>query len=133
MKIVDRLPIREEGWSAPSPDGPEDVRSFQIVIQVSMAVGGLHEWTPGASTFPVVLDTGNNHNFAIRREHWDRWVHESPRRIGQINVGGFVVPLFDAGLWIHPNRPGSTELSAGAPHLLRFEQGIAIFERSRGN
>lgn len=82
---------------------------------------------------PAILDTGNNHDLAIRREHWDRWLRWEPRRIGQINVGGFTVPLFGAKVWIHPNREGTIDLGEGPPQALEMDHGIAIYPPSASN
>ena len=123
MKIIDRLPIPEEGWKVPIPDGAEEVRPYQIIVRVSITAENVQDCPPETPTIPAILDTGNNHNFAIRQEHWDRWIHWAPRRIGQINVSGFIVPLFEAKVWIHSNREGTVELSGGISLALRMDRG----------
>jgi hypothetical protein len=96
MTILARLSIAEEGWRIPTPDGAEDVLPYQIIVRVSITSDDVPVCTSDAPAIPAILDTGHNHNFAIRREHWDRWIRWAPRRIGQINVGGSIVPLFAA-------------------------------------
>ena len=46
---------------------------YQIVVMVSIAANRVIEFPSDAPRFPAVLDTGNNHNFAIRQEHFARW------------------------------------------------------------
>ena len=133
MKIIDRLPISEKGWRVPTPDGEEEVRPYQIIVRLSITAKEVQECSPEVPTIPAILDTGNNHNFAIRHEHWDRWIHWAPRRIGQINVSGFIVPLFAAKVWIHSNREGTVELSGGIPRSLDVDQGIAIYPPNVAN
>ncbi len=133
MTILERLPIPEAAWAVPTPDGQEVALPYQIVIRLSITPGGVPTCPPDAATIPAILDTGHNHNFAIRREHRDRWIRWEPRRIGQINVGGSTVPLYSASLWLHPNRPGTSEPGEGAPRELRIEQGLAIYPASLRN
>jgi hypothetical protein len=133
MTILERLPIAEEGWRVPTPDGAEDVFPYQIVVRVSITPDDIPVCPPDAPAIPAILDTGHNHNFAIRREHWDRWIRWTPRRIGQINVGGSIVPLFAARLWIHPNREGTVEPSGQGARALRVDRGIAIYPTSLRN
>ena len=133
MKIIDRLPISEEGWKVPTPDGVEEVQTLS-----DHRPGQYHGQATSRNapqdvpTIPAILDTGNNHNFAIRQEHWDRWIHSAPRRIGQINVGGFIVPLFAAKVWIHSNREGTVELSGGIPARTRRGSGNRDLSTKRG-
>jgi hypothetical protein len=133
LKILDRLPIPEERWSVPTPDRVEDVRPDQIIVRVSITTGDVKQCPADAPVIPAILDTGNNHNFAMRRQHWDRWIPWVPRRIGQANVGGFVVPLFSAKVWIHPNREGTVEPSGGIPCVLCMDQGIVIYPPTVAN
>ncbi len=72
MKILNRLPFSEERSSVSTPDGIVDVKPYQIVVMVSLAARGLMELPEGSRRFPAILDTGNNHNFSIRTEHFDR-------------------------------------------------------------
>jgi hypothetical protein len=66
-----------------------------------------------------VLDTGNNHNFAIRQEHFARWTGLTLPKRGLVNVGGRTIPLYAANVWIHPD--------SGDPFRLRMEEGIAVY------
>jgi hypothetical protein len=71
MRIIDRMPLGEGLSEVWTPDGIAVVKPFQIVVMVSLSIGDILE--PGSRRFPAVLDTGLNHNFAIRHEHLDRW------------------------------------------------------------
>ena len=59
-----------------------------------------------APRFPAILDTGNNHNFAIRQAHLERWAPMILPEAGRVEIGTFIIPLLAANVWIHPNRPG---------------------------
>ena len=127
MKILDRLPFGEEQTDVPTPDGIEVVRPYQIIVWVSLAAHIVLRLPPGTPRFPAVLDTGNNHNFAIRHEQFERWTHLALPRRGQVAFDGRVVPLFAAHLWIHPNAPGVSEPSEREPFRLSLEEGIAVY------
>ena len=66
-----------------------------------------------------MLDTGNNHNFAIRQEQLVRWTGLTLPKRGLVNVGGTTIPLHTANVWIHPD--------SGDPLRLRMEEGIAVY------
>jgi hypothetical protein len=67
MKILDRLPIFEQRWMVTTPDGVEEPKPYQIVVWVSITAENVHALPENAPRIPAVLDTGNNHNFAIRQ------------------------------------------------------------------
>jgi hypothetical protein len=127
MKILDRLPFAEEQSSAPSPDGIAVVRPYQIIVWVSLAAHAVLKLPPGTPRFPAILDTGNNHNFAIRREQFERWTRLTLPRRGQVAIDGQIVPLIVAHLWIHPNAPGIADPSGHEPFRLSLEEGIAVY------
>ena len=127
MMILDRLPISERGSVISTPDSEEVVKSYQIVIHVSIAARTVLELPEDASRIPAILDTGNNHNFAIRQRHVERWTSLALAHKGWIEVGGFYVPLLAANIWIHPNQVGSADLSGRPPFLLELEEGIAVY------
>jgi hypothetical protein len=53
----------------PTPDGVELVHPYQIVVRVSITATDSTTPEPNSAIIPAILDTGNNHNFAIRKEH----------------------------------------------------------------
>jgi hypothetical protein len=69
MKILDRLPFSETRSEVWTPDRIATVKPYQIVVTVSLSVRELIEPDPGLPQFPAILDTGNNHNFAIREQN----------------------------------------------------------------
>lgn len=127
MKILDRLPFAEEESRVPTPDGIAIVRPYQIIVWVSLAAHDVLKPPPGMPPFPAILDTGNNHNFAIRREQLERWTRLTLSRRGQVAFNGHVVPLMAAHLWIHPNAPGISAPSEREPFRLPLEEGIAVY------
>jgi hypothetical protein len=96
MKILDRLPFSEGPSEVVTPDGIAEVRPYQIIIMVSVVAKEWMELPPGTPGFPAILDTGNNHNFALRREHAEGWARLRLPARGRIRVGGQDVPLVAA-------------------------------------
>ena len=127
MRILDRLPFAEEQTSVLTPDGVAVVKPFQIIVWVSLATPDDRTLPPGTPRFPAILDTGNNHNFAIRHEQLERWSRLTLLRRGQVSFNDQIVPLLAAHLWIHPNVRGIAELSAREPFRLQLPEGIAVY------
>jgi hypothetical protein len=112
-------PIPETaGWVA-TPDGTAEVMPYQIVVMVSIAARRVIALPADAPRFPAVLDTGNNHNFAIRHDQFVRWTGLTLPKRGLVNVGGRTIPLYAANVWIHPD--------LGDPFRLRVEEGIVVY------
>jgi hypothetical protein len=112
-------PIPENAGRVVTPDGTTEVMPYQIVVTVSIATKRVIELPHDAPRFPAVLDTGNNHNFAIRRQQFDRWTGLTLPKRGLVNVGGRTVPLYAANVWIHP--------AHGDAFRLRMEEGIVVY------
>ena len=110
-------------WVA-TPDGTAQVLPYQIVVTVSITANTATELPRDAPRFPAVLDTGNNHNFAIRHEHAVRWTRLKLPKRGVVKIGDTIIPLHAANVWIHSN--------SGQPVRLRMEEGIAIYPAGRG-
>jgi hypothetical protein len=127
MKVLDRLPIFEQSWSVPTPDGEEEVKPYQIIIAVSITTGNIKELPEDALRIPAILDTGNNHNFAMRERQLEWSVSPALPRMGHVRVNGLIVPLLSAKIWIHPNRKGTVEPSGGAPLNLVAMEGIIVY------
>lgn len=125
-QLIDKLPLSEELSMIVTPDGVESVRPYQIVVWVAIAPKRVFA-EPGGPRFPAVLDTGLNHNFAIRQQRYDRWTLSPIPRRGQVRIGGMVVPLLDANLWLWPNDAGRTTASDREPFLLELPEGIAVY------
>jgi len=131
VKIIDRQPLREGASEVWTPDGIALVKPFQIVVMVSLSLGDVLE--PGGRRFPAILDTGLNHNFAIRREHLDRWTALRPPARKPVTVRKQQVPLAAAHVWVYRNEPGTNLPSDLLPIRLRTPEGIAIFPENEPN
>jgi hypothetical protein len=111
----------------------EIVKPTQIVIWVSITDIGQDEVDPATPHLPVILDTGLTHNFAIKEEHLTRWAGLDPRSLSkrhEITIKGDAVPLHQAEVWLHPNRPGERDrFTDRPPFRLRLEHGIAVYPR----
>jgi hypothetical protein len=81
----------------------------------------------GSTRFPAILDIGTNHNFSIRREHFERWARLRLRQRGKVRIGANEMPLLAGNVWIHPNRPGTTELARRQAILLEMPEGLIVY------
>ena len=127
MKILDRLPISEQGWMVSTPDGEKEVKPYQVILLVSITDQDVVELPESALRIPAILDTGNNHNFVIRQKQLQRWVRLVLPPKGQVEVGGSIVSRFAARIWIHPNREGTVEPSGGPAIGLKLAEGIVVY------
>ena len=102
MKVISRQPLLEKSSELWTPDGIAQVKPFQIVVMVSLSIDDTLE--PGARRFPAILDAGLNHNFAIRREHLDRWTGLRPPYRKPITIQKTEIPLAAAQVWVYRNQ-----------------------------
>ena len=129
MQILRQLPFRDTAHSLDVAGETVTIRPFQIVVWVSL---GTHEIDDSAPRFPAILDTGHNHNFSISDDHLRKWAHlskESFGSLGSIFVNRQEIPLLSGVLWIHRNRPGTTDLLK-RPFRLDVSQGFALYPTS---
>ncbi len=131
MKVISRQPLHEKNSEVWTPDGIVLVKPFQIVVMVSLSIGDTLE--PGVRRFPAILDTGLNHNFAIRREHLDRWTGLRPPYRKPVTIQKIEIPLAAAQVWVYRNQPGTNTTSALPPICLWTPEGIAIFPKDVPN
>jgi hypothetical protein len=68
-----------------------------------------------------------NHNLGIRREHLERWARLPLRHRGRVRILGEELPLLAGSVWVHPNRPGTTDLSDGQPIQLEMPEGLIVY------
>jgi hypothetical protein len=112
-------PIPETAGRVMTPDGTVEVLPYQILVMVSIAAKTVIALPAHAPRFPAVLDTGNNHNFAIRHEQLDRWTGLSLPKRGFVNVGDRTIPLYAGNVWFHS--------ALVEPFRLRMKEGIVIY------
>jgi hypothetical protein len=131
--ILRRLPYFERQTTVRMRGREEAVKPTQIIIWASIMPIDQRELDPVTPRFPVVLDTGFSHNFAIQEEHLNRWAGLDPRylrKLRDIRIKGDVVPLHEAEVWLLPNHPGERDRLAARPSFrLQLESGIAIYPR----
>src|SRR3954447_25179952 len=111
MHVLRRMPFGETPASVVVAGEVVPVRAYQIILRVTLAVG--ETLAKDAPAFPAVLDTGHSHNFSISEGLLVRWAGVNPaacRKLGAILVNRQEVPLLGANLWVHRNRPGTSEL-----------------------
>jgi hypothetical protein len=131
VKLIDRQPLTEQSAEVWTPDGIAQVKPFQIVVTVSLSVGDSLE--PGSRRFPAIVDTGLNHNFAIRRVHLERWSTEQPPIHKLATIQERKIPLAAANVWLYRNRPGTTAAADLPPIRLRTPEGIIVYPEDVGN
>ncbi len=131
MLILRQLPFRETETTVSVAEAKVTIRAYQIIVWISLTRQKLVELDPDTPRFPAVLDTGNNHNFALQREHLAAWSGLDPSTLvgrGQIQVGNQVLPLVEANVWIHRNQPGERDtFSKRPPFCLELPEGIAVY------
>jgi hypothetical protein len=128
MKILDRLPFLETRSEVWTPDRLVTVKPYQIVVTVSLLAGEALEYDSGVPQFPAILDTGNNHNFAISREQLRSWagIKFSDSR-HHVVFQGKRTPLIKASLWLFPNKARRVATSGRPPSRLAVPEGIVVF------
>jgi hypothetical protein len=125
--MIHRLPFYERETTADSPDGEVVVRPYQIILWVSLSPKDVLDLPADTPRFPAVLDTGLNHNFAIRQSHFETWAGLRPLTVGRIYLGNTVLPLVDATVWLHPNVSGERDALTAPPLRLECQDGIAVY------
>jgi hypothetical protein len=129
--ILRRLPYSEQQTTVRIRGKEKEVKPTQIIIWASITDIDQHEFDPATPRFPVVLDTGLSHNFAIKEELLKRWAGLDPRylrKLRDITIRGDVVPLHEAEVWLHPNRPGERDQFGDRPPFpLQLATGIAVY------
>lgn len=99
-----------------------EVRAYQMIVWVSVVPDFFKHWDPQAPKLPAILDTGNNHNFAITKDHLLRWAGIQVSGLVEkkhMRERGVLVPLHDAGLWLHAD---------AEPFNLAIDDGIAVYD-----
>src|SRR5262245_36631534 len=107
--ILNQLPFSNTDTLLSFPNGEAHVRPFQIVVWVSVTPAEMLQLQPNIPRLPAVLDTGHNHNFAVRPGHLENWAGLAPDsliRCGTVFLAGQEIPLVKANLWLHANEKG---------------------------
>jgi len=118
-------------------DGPILIKSYQIIVWVSLGLKGAETLGPETPRFPAIVDTGSNHNFAIRQEHLENWAGMSlsaTPTIGHVFMGLQRLPLNSANIWIHPNKCGKRDLFSSQPAFpLELDNGVVVYPKGVPN
>ena len=133
MKILDRLPIPTAHTSLRFDGRHITVRPNQILVWVSVHLGGPVEPEKNISRFPALLDTGNNFAFSLQDRHLREWAGIDPGLlvpVGDITIEGKVVKCRRANVWLYPNIPGRQDvMSDRPPFRLKMSKGIAVYTK----
>jgi hypothetical protein len=143
MNILERLPVPDREAEIAGPDGrpfvgPDGsvlvVKQYQVVAGASLSAKDDLKYEPRFGRFPVVIDIGLNHNFAITQEQWDFWTGLTPVPAGSsIEIGGRLLFPKAAQLWIHPNEPGRETTSGQDAIRLRVPEGVIVYPTGMPN
>jgi hypothetical protein len=130
--ILRKLPFYEDQRTLRVPGGPAvTIKHHQIILWVSVTRPHAPGLPVNAGRFPAVLDTGFNDNFLLQEEHLVRWAGLAPQDLPQVDflaAAGQRIPLHDADVWLHPNRPGFRDQFSGAPPFcLELDSGIGVW------
>jgi hypothetical protein len=90
-----------------------------------------------ASCFPILIDTGNNHNLLLQDQQLLKLANCHPAwfpRCGHTKLLGCKTPLLDASLWLYPNVPNSWECDFNAQATeLELDNGAAVIHTGTVN
>jgi hypothetical protein len=92
-----------------------------------------------SSLFPGIFDSGFNNDFLIQKSQLISWTRQGTYEHCEPNglflrTDGGPIPLYDAAVWLYPNRPGTREvLTGGTPFCLNLPTGIAVTQRDSRN
>ena len=129
--ILRQLPFFRQPAQVRFPGGPVSIKAYQIIVWISVTESTQSQLEPTTPRVPAILDTGHTHNLSIREEQLMQWARVNPRLLPplrRIRVSGQQVTLFEANIWLHPNRYGMRdEFTPGPPYSLELGGGIAVF------
>jgi hypothetical protein len=130
--ILRDLPFFEHPTSLSLPGGAViGIKHHQIVIWVSVTRPGVVVFPPIARRFPAVLDIGFNDNFLIQEQQLLTWGGMDPAEMPVVEhliADGRRIPLREATVWIHLNRPGfRDEFTSALPFCLELDTGIGVW------
>jgi hypothetical protein len=117
------------------PKRAVDILPYQIFIWVSLTPPGTF-WKDLSSKprpFPVLLDTGCNHNFSIQEEILQPYAGLDtkdlpPTEPTELSVDGLTTPFYEADLWIYHNKPGRRdELLDIEPFHIELNGGTGVY------
>jgi hypothetical protein len=107
------------------------IKGDQIIVWVGITEGQDGEFDSRLPFFPAILDTGLTHSFSIQHHHLIHWAGLDPRsleRLGETRIHGDLIPLFDAYVWIRPNKSGERDQFIDqVPFRLDVNTGIAVY------
>lgn len=129
--LLDRTPFLDNATEVVVRGERVRIRANQIIAWVSLTLRRIESPNPAAVPFPVIVDTGYTHSFAIHERHLIEWAGLRPDVLpfaGTVRERGQRVPLRGANVWIHPNVRGTRdELAGRPPHRIETATGIAVY------
>jgi hypothetical protein len=94
------------------------LKPYQVLLWVSLTHRGLTQLPPGTPRVPALLDTGHNHNFSLREEHFALSGLESPvpwssmpLRVRDASGIEREVPRLLVDVWLHADAAQTSELA----------------------
>ena len=131
IRLLDRSPFPPDPSEIAFRDERVRVRADQIILWVTLTIKRIASANPSATPFPVILDTGNMHTFAIQERHLIDWAGiraETMELLGNLRDRRQRIPLHAANIWLHPSEKGSRDqLADREPFVLAAPRGIAVY------
>lgn len=118
-KILDHLPVLEQGTFVRFDDKHIKVRRDQILVWVSIHLAEVPRLEKNAPRIPALLDTGLNFDFSIQHRHLKEWAGIDPGLLpplGDLVINGQTVNRLEASVWIHANIPWKRDAPSKSRH-----------------
>lgn len=132
--LLDRTPFPDHATEVVVRGERVRVRANQIIAWVSLTLPRIDSPNPAAIPFPVIVDTGYTHSFAIHERHLIEWAGlraDVLTSSDTIRERGQRIPLREANVWLHSNVRGvRDEIADRPPHRIRAAKGIAVYPGS---
>jgi len=129
--FIDRAPIPGQPTWFDIGSERISLRDNQIIHWAVLTRKHIARPAPTATPFPVILDTGFTHSFALNEHHLGNWAGlqiDTFPALGSIRDRGSRIPLHVANLWVYPNQRGSrVRLANRVCHQLETDFGIAVY------
>jgi hypothetical protein len=111
---------------------PLDILHDQIVFWGSLTPHGAATPPGEAGRFPVDIDTGFNDTFLIGEAQLRKWTGMTLANLipsgSALRVSGrLTIAMYEADLWLHPNKPGVRDPAAVPAVRLELPDGIAVW------
>jgi hypothetical protein len=129
-KILDRLPVFLQPRTVTFGQRSVRIRRDELLVWLGISLPGEQRAERVSPPFPALLDTANNSECYLHEHHLVHWAGIRPDLLavlGSKRINQQKTPCRQAGVWIYPNQPGTTDVWKGRPPFhLEVPDGIAV-------